>query len=814
MRITNMKTNDMVRPLGFLMDAPEFSWLAQSSGRRQTAYRVTVRAGGRTVFDSGRTESSEMRCRARFLLKPRTRYEWKVALEADDGDRGESDFEWFESGAETLRADWISPDVSPRAHPIFFKDFTVEKETEARLYCTGVGLFVPLLDGARISGERLTPGCSDYRAGVQVFAYAVKLLPGLHRLEIATGNGWYKGRFAGRENIFGDEFAAIAELSAGDELLASTGKDWMWRESAVLSDGIYDGESVDFGRRAGPPRQVRIARSVPPFSGRLSVPIEAEYFGVPRLIVTPNGERVLDAGQNLAGFIRFSAAVAAGRAVSVEYGELLGPDGNFYRDNLRTARQIFSVTGDGTFRVCEPRFSYYGFRYARIKGFGEDLPDFEVYALHSSMERTGDFTSSNALLNRFYENTVWGQLSNFVDIPTDCPQRDERFGWTGDAQIFAETALLHFDCAAFFRKYLRDIDIETDKWGAPPDFAPSFMDRGEDFPLYASSGWADAIAVIPEALYRRTGSEGVLESQFPYLAKWVRYMRARDENGLFTAGCRYGEWLALDGEDGVHGATDPILISTAYYYRSARTAARFAERLGRTADCAEFAEIAARAREAWRKTYMQDGKLTDGTQTGHAVALAFGLTDEGERGKTAAELVRLIDEREGAMTTGFLGTPVLLFALGDNGYPDRALELLLRESAPGWLYPVTRGATTVWERWDGLAHLADGGMNSFNHYQGGAVAAWIYRRLCGLDSSEKGDIVNFNPVLSAMLPRFCGSVPTPRGIFHMNAEYAEGIFRVTLEVPFNACARHDGKIYGAGVHLLEIEAGERKKEKM
>ena len=815
MEIYNMRVDGLTNPLGFALARPRFSWKIASSGKKQTYYRLVVRSErGAEVYDSGVVSGSRQSACTSFLPKPRTRYIWRLEAGTDSEECGAAEAE-FETGAGTLSGDWISPAEPTGMHPLIGKKFTVGAGVvRARLYVTGLGLFVPFLNGARIGEDHLAPGCTDYRRIRQIYTYELPVLAGENIVEILLGNGWYKGRFAGRTNIYGTKYLLLAEveLRYEDGRVRRIGTDgsWTWRESTVAADGIYDGEAQDdtYTPLSDMPVCVEAGESKESLRDRLSVSVRAHAFdGESRLLQSPRGEYILDFGQNMAGFVSLTGNFAGGEEIILDYGEVLDKAGNFYNENLRSAVQRFSVRARAGRHTYRPYFTYFGFRYVRVKGVRPEKVEWKAYCVHSDMDRGGHFTCCDRLLEGFYRNSVWGQLSNFVDIPTDCPQRDERFGWLGDAQIFAETSLLHFECSPFWRKFLRDVEVETRKFGAPPDFAPVYAEPTDPDPirLKGSSGWADAVAVIPEQLYIATGDERLLAEEYPAAVRWVRYMRSHSEGGLFRAGTRYGDWLAGDGE-GLIGKTDRVLISTAFSFRCAEIVRRMAHELGQAGEEEEMREWAVEVRRAWRAAFLQGGELSEKTQTAYVLALRFGLLDEREKPSAAASLVALLRAGGWVARTGFIGTPELLYALSDNGYAEEALRLFLCRDRGSWLYPVACGATTVWERLEGYDDL-DGAkeMNSFNHYQGGALASWLYTRLCGfIRKCPGGTSILFRPILSEALPAFAGEFLCANGRFSMSCKRCGGEFAVTLSVPFGCTAEWDGKVYTKGVYCRRI----------
>ncbi|RIE04932.1 hypothetical protein D3H35_03420 [Cohnella faecalis] len=463
-------------------------------------------------------------------------------------------------------------------------------------------------------------------------------------------------------------------------------------------------------------------------------------------IATPEGDAVLDMGQNMVGRIRFSVTAPAGTEIKLTHAEVLDKDGNFYRGNIRTAKQtvVYIAKGEGT-ETYAPHFTFQGFRYVKVEGFPEQpgelpLDAFVGEVLHSDMEPTGAFECSDEMVNRLQRNIVWGQRGNFLDVPTDCPQRDERLGWTGDAQVFAGTALFNYNGGAFFTKWLRDLQADQLPDGGVPFVVPNIIQG------YSSAAWGDAATVIPWAVYASLGDKRLLAEQYGSMKGWVDYIRSQGEREhIWNTGFHFGDWLALDAKEGSYmGATPNHMVTAAYFALSSRIVRDTAGVLGYADDEAYYGELAERVAAAFRDEFITpNGRVAAQTQTAHILALVFDLVDTKDRARIAKDLNELIVDNDYHLTTGFVGTPYLCFALSDNGYHETAVKLLLQKTYPSWLYSVSKGATTIWEHWDGIK--PDGSfwsddMNSFNHYAYGAVGEWMYRRIAGLspDGAKPG----------------------------------------------------------------------------
>ncbi|MBO4330943.1 MAG: family 78 glycoside hydrolase catalytic domain, partial [Oscillospiraceae bacterium] len=493
MKILNLRTNGTVCPLGFELGRPSLSWTVEDArARRQLSARVEIARAGETVYDSGeRTDIYSLGFRPELELSPRTRYDWRVSVTGDNGERGVSEWSFFETalGRDEWSAEWISPDTE-NVLPVMLGMLTLDEEPQsARIYASGLGLYRLAVNGAPASDELFAPGFNGYDSWVQYQTYDVTplLKKGLNRIEISLGNGIAKGRFAraaADEYNYCPFYACICQthvkMKNGEERVFRSGEDWRWRPSKLRESSIYDGEVFDAAAPEEAPRPVVIRiPPVGPLKARLSPPVRIKQLLAPAAVITtPAGETVLDMGQNMTGWVRFRAKAPKGRRLSLYYGEIL-QNGCFYRENLRSAKAEYHYISDGTETEAEPTFTYYGFRYVKLEGF--DAPraeDFTGCVIYSDLERTGYIRTSDERINRLFENSLWSQKSNFLDVPTDCPQRDERLGWTGDAQVFSGTACFNMNCRAFFMKYLTDMRFEQRKnSGRVPHVVPDAKGR-------------------------------------------------------------------------------------------------------------------------------------------------------------------------------------------------------------------------------------------------------------------------------------------------------------------------------------------------
>lgn len=827
MQIVSMRVNQMENPIGFSLRDPAFSWIVQSEGRKQTAFHVQIRPqySSKLFFDSGKV-FSDLSHRVRFGIcpEPGVRYYWRVRVWDDQG--GDSDWSQeasFETGRGKApwKAGWIGPDQEPEAHPLLRRVFEISGTVKiARLYVCGLGLYEMYLNGSRIGEEYFTPGYNAYDLWQQVQTYDVTELfhSGKNVLGAMLGNGWYKGRFAldgdpDGPGIYGNQFALLCELSI--EYLDGTRQKvcsdglWRWTEGPVLDSSIYDGERYD-ARREKPDWMLdscddsswrpvaSLDLGVSLLEDRRSLPVKiTQELPVQRILTTPAGETVLDFGQNLVGWVRFRVRESAGTELLLEHGEVLDPQGNFYRENMRSAKtRVHYFCREGEQQYA-PRFSFFGFRYVRLTGFTDPRPeDFTAQVIHSEMERIGRFHCSEPAVDRLYENTVWGQRGNFLDVPTDCPQRDERLGWTGDAQIFAPTASLHYDTDAFYHKYLYDLAREQEKNGWVPMYVPFCRNIPRD--VAPCAAWGDAATIIPWTMYVYYGDLSILEEQYDSMKAWVDYEAAQAGPSRIYGGLQLGDWLAQDTNDpdNFYGATPLELVATCYFAHSARILSKTARLLGKSQEAKAYHRLFQEICDAlYREFITPSGRIVSGTQTAEALLLNMRLLKKEHQAAAVERLTLKLEENGYRLTTGFVGTPCLCPALAENGALPYAYHLLLEEGYPSWLYEVNRGATTVWERWNSIrpdGSLGAVNMNSFNHYAYGAIAQFLYETVAGIRPDEREP--GFHRAWLIPRPhcrlRYAGAdLQTPYGELSCSWELRDRELTVRCRVPFNSQAR-------------------------
>jgi len=811
MRITQLKTNHIEKPIGFQMEQPVFSWqIAQAGGKFQRAARIKVAQDSgmtRILADTGwRGDLDSLASPVRLSLKSRTRYYWTVSVETDAGERAESDVEFFETGkmGEDWYAQWITCERTERL-PIFQKEIMVSKRlASARLYICGLGLYEAEINGVRVSSEYMTPYCNNYAAWVQAQTYDVtEHLRSGGRLSVTLADGWYMGRFGylGRDKLYGSEYKLLAEVhlsfADGTEEVIGTDESWHVTRSTITFSNIYDGEHRDDTLPETAPEPVHLTDLDAPVVDRYSLPVTIHEKIKPlQLIRTPKGETVLDLGQNLTGIFALRVHEKPGTVIHIQVGEVL-QEGCFYNDNFRTAQAEYFYTCGEEKLTLVPRFTFYGFRYVKIEGIAHlDPDDFTALVLYSDLPETVALTTGHEKLNRLIENIKWGQKGNFLDVPTDCPQRDERMGWTGDAQVFSATSCYLRDSYAFFRKYLHDMHTEQVMLdGMVPDVVPSF----EAGYRATSSVWGDASTIIPWNMYLFYGDISILEDSFEGMKAWVDYIRRYDgETHVWREHFHYGDWLALDHPSGAvdecKGGTDEGYIAYVYYMNSAEITAKTAKLLGKQAEEKKYAALAASLRDFIQREYFApNGRCVADTQTGLLLALEYGLTPN----PTACRerLAEKLKMTGGKLQTGFVGTPFLNRQLTEAGMVQSAYNLLLSEEYPGWLYEVNLGATTIWERWNSLSQdgsVSSTGMNSFNHYAYGAIAEWMFRYMAGLQ--PVADAPGFRKVKLCPMPdqrvrSVNMSCQTAAGTYQVKWELPEGgMFHLEIEIPFGCSA--------------------------
>lgn len=721
-------------------------------------------------------------------------------------------------------AKWITaPCVVGDAAPCFIRNFACDGAvSRATLYITARGVYEAYLNEKRIGRFVLAPGWTAYNERLQYQVYDITaLLAEKNSLNVTVGRGWYASPIPG-ETVVPPEMRDQTNLNAGNPanrlaLLAAlhisytdgteetvfTDDNWQYGESAIRFSEIYDGERYDatFQTPIYHSAQI-IALSYDNLIEQEGEEIrEQERIYAKKIFVTPQGDTIVDFGQEVTGYVEFTVEANAGDMVRFSHSEVLDKNGNFYNENYRTAKALVEYTCMQGCNTYHPHLTFFGFRQIRLERWPQPLEQvkpeqFCAIAVYSNIRQTGHLVSSNAVLNQFFSNVFWGQRDNFLDIPTDCPQRDERLGWTGDAQMFCKAASYNFDVLRFFRKWLHDLAVEQQKCGgAVPEIIPNVFPQ-----CRSSAAWADVATVIPWQMYMTYGDHSVLNDQFESMKQWVDTIGKNTKKQDLWCGCwHFGDWLGLDAEPGSYvGASRCDLLASAFYARSTMLLVQAGQILGK--DISGYEALYERIVKAFRKEWPEYL-----TQTECAVAVHFGVAEDTQ--KTVDTLAALI-RKAGRMETGFVGTPYLLHALSDNGYADMAYELLLREEYPSWLSSVKKGATTVWEHWDGIRENGDfwsSDMNSFNHYAYGAVIDWVYEKAAGICPAEPGfSRVKIQPIPTERLDWLEASIETVHGNVYSKWSYFEDKIRYDITLPVTGDVIIDGvkRTLPAGSYIL------------
>ncbi|WP_018627567.1 alpha-L-rhamnosidase [Niabella aurantiaca] len=774
-KIANLRTENRVDPVGLDVVQPRFSWQLESSKRNvmQTAYEIRVIHNKARVWNSGKvlSDSSVHVTYKGAALESGKKYQWQVRVWDNAGKASvwspPAVFQMALLQPSDWKAEWITPgyveDSVFRPSPLMRKEFNITKKiARATAYITAHGMYEAAVNGNRVGDAHFTPGWTSYKKRLQYQTYDVTglLKQGANALGVTLGSGWYRGHigFAKQKNFYGRDIALLLQLQieytdGTKELVVSDGS-WKSATGAITYSEIYNGETIDARKtRSGwmlagyndadwdPVKKTSFDKNnlLATYNEMITA---HEVFKPVKILKTPAGETVLDFGQNLVGWVRVKVKGNAGDSVTLSHAEVLTKAGNFYTENLRAAKaQDTYVLKGGGEETFYPHFTWQGFRYVKLEGYpGAVTPEnFEAVAFYSDMEPTGTFTTSNQLINQLQHNIQWGQKGNFLDVPTDCPQRDERLGWTGDAQAFFRTASFNMGVNNFFAKWLRDLEADQID-GRVPFVIPNILGNGAN-----SAGWADVATIIPWQMYLAYGDRRTLATQYTSMKNYVESIRKTTNNDLWNTGFHFGDWLFYrpgDDNDGRSAVTDKYLIAQCFYAHSVQLLVNAATVLGHTADAASYAQLLKNIKAAFVKEYMTpSGRLVSGTQTAYVLALHFDMLPEDLRKQAAERLVENIKSYGNHLTTGFLGTPYLCHVLTRFGYTDVAYTLLLQETYPSWLYPVKMGATTIWERWDGIkpdGSFQTPSMNSYNHYAYGAIGDWMYRKMVGLDTEEDG----------------------------------------------------------------------------
>lgn len=791
----------LVNPIGIEQLQPRLSWRLRSSEQRrnlwQTAYQIRVmhqapqfgQNHAEPLWDSGKVRSDQTLhiVYAGPALQACQRYAWQVRVWNQDGEVSPwSEPAFWEMGLldkQRWKAKWISPDWEedtsrPQPAPLLRRSFQVGAGlAAARIYATSLGIYELRLNGQRVGDAYLTPGWSSYEYRLQYQTYDVGdlLQEGENALGALLGDGWYRGYIGHHDhrNLYGDRLALLlqVQLSYADGRVEVFGSDLDWRATTgpIRYADLYKGEHYDALQERDGWDQPGYDQSAWSAVRELEEPdtlLEAQLGPLVRAMEelvpisiqrSPKGETILDFGQNMVGWVRVRVRGPAGCTITLRHAEILDQAGNLYTENLRSADQVMRYTLKGLTdqdEVFEPHFSFQGFRYVALEGFRSEprLDQFTGVVIYSDMEQTSSFSCSNPLINKLQENILWSQKGNFVDLPTDCPQRDERLGWTGDAMVFMRTACFNQNVAAFFSRWLRDLKLEQLPDGSVPYVVPDainkfrvLQDKATD--AYGAAAWSDAAVICPWTIYLCYGDTRLLEEQYQSMCAWVDFMHSQAKDDLiWRRGSQFGDWLDYRGTDPRRPTpvTNTELVATAFFAHSTQLVAQAAHVLGRYADASRYGELANAVKRAFQSEFVTPtGRIGPNSQTSYVLALQFDLLPDELRPLAAQRLAAEIRKSNYHVATGFVGTPAICHVLSHFGHNDLAYRLVSQEECPSWLYPVKQGATTIWERWDGIkpnGSFQDPKMNSFNHYAYGAIGDWLYRVVAGieLDPSQPG----------------------------------------------------------------------------
>lgn len=838
--VTDLSIEYEREALGIGSPRPRLSWRVETTitGWQQTEYEIEAYdAAGILHGQSGRVTSNEsvyvawpfaaLHSRERLTLRVRvwgsagSVSPWSKPVMLEVGLLSPEDW-----SAQFVTPDWKEDKTQAQPAPLLRRTFVVhEGMLSARLYVTALGVYEARINGQAVGDQLLAPGWTSYPSRVlyQTFDVTELLRTGNNALGALLGNGWYRGRLGfdgGRRNIYGEHLALLAQLeitySDGSSERIVTDHSWRATTGPILASDLYDGETYD-ARLEHPgwseaEYDERDWAGVRPLEQTLTTlaapsgpPVRRMELLAPVAILTsPGGRTLVDFGQNLVGRLRLTVQGAAGQMITLRHAEVLD-QGELGTRPLRTALATdrYILRGEGE-ESWEPSFTFHGFRYAEIEGWPGELhaEDLRAVVCHSDLERCGWFACSDPLLARLHENVVWSMRGNFLSIPTDCPQRDERLGWTGDIQVFTPTASFLYNTAGFLASWLVDLSTEQATAGGlvpyvVPNVLHSLLSDDIGSAMSPTAAWGDAAVLVPWTLYQRYGDRGILEAQFTSMCSWVDLLaRVAGEKHLWDRGFQFGDWLdpSAPPDRPAQARADPAVIATAYFARSADILSQVAGILGRTEEASRYLALTAQVRDAFDTEYVTPaGRVLSDAATVYALALQFDLLPQPEQRQHAgARLATLVRESGYHINTGFVGTPLICDALCSVGEDDTAFQLLMQHGCPSWLYPVTMGATTIWERWDSMlpdGSLHPGEMISFNHYALGAVADWLHRTVAGLAPAEPGyRSLVIQPRPGGGLTSARASLRTPYGLAESGWSIEEGQLKIKVIVPPNTTA--------------------------
>ncbi len=821
-KISDIKTEYLGEAMGIEFESPRIFWRCECdfNDARQTGYEIKLNIDGSEVYTYSKA-SDDGFCQIDIPLQPFTRYGITLRVKNNFNETATAT-SFFETGAMgRLCGKWITYDIKPAGVSVFGKKFTLKKEIKrARLYVTARGVYEARLNGKRIGEDFLEPGWTDYNFRICYRTYDISaMLKKDNAIEVAVAPGWYCGEYGifHQNNHYGTKTALFAMLlisyADGTEERISTDKSWYVTCGEVISAGIYEGETID--KTVQPAictGAVEEESEIEKIVARNCEPVRCYERLKPVRVIGRNGSVILDFGKNIAGIVQAELCGKRGGRVVLRHGEVLDVDGSLYTQNLRGIAAADTFVMSGGKDVFVPSLTYHGFRYVEVIGLESCTSyNFTALALSTAFERTGEFTCSHGGINKLAANIECSQRGNFLDIPTDCPQRNERLGWTGDIQVFGSTAAFNGNVMPFLRKWLLDVAFETSAERGVPVIIPDILSIHPErlkpgMILSGAAVWSDVATVIPDMLYGVYGDLRVLGEQYPLMKTWVDYVIGRtDEKKLWRRDLQFGDWLALEKPktgDERKGATDVYLVANAYFANSLKIIAEAAKTLGRGEEADYYTDIYNTVVRSYKEEYVEGDKLS--TQTACVLTLRFDLAGD-KKDWVLQKLLKNLHDHNDHLTTGFAGTPHLLKVLSENGQHELACKILFNEDYPSWLYQVNMGATSVWERWNAMlpdGSIPDTGMTSFNHYAYGAVGDFLYKKLGGINAGSAGYkkiIISPEPCkgLSYCKTSYLGAYGKIACDWKMEGDE----FTLGVEIPFNTTAKiilPSGKTYEVG----------------
>ncbi|MGF7010676.1 alpha-L-rhamnosidase [Lachnospiraceae bacterium PF1-22] len=848
MKAVRLKTEHLTNPLGIDVLEPALTWNCEG-GTWQRAYEIRAEKDGVEAWSTGRIESSKMHAKYAPVLKSRERITWQVRLWDERDQVGEwSELACFEMGllkSEDFVATWINPELEndPKLHkPASYlrTSFTSEKCGQARLYVTAHGLYEVWLNHVRVGDFVLAPGTSTYDQNLayQTYDVSAHIKSGENQVEVILGDGWYRSCSGvdGDRNLYGEDIALYFQLEVEGETVCLSDESWCASSSGPLRENdmqqgeVFDArlaEIADFH----PVKKEDFGVGNLVCSNSLRIKEKERFSG--KIITTPKGETVIDYGQNLAGYVEFRLEGKEGEKLVLTHGESLDENGNFTTENFQERKrhkeggirqEVVYTCKDGE-NHYKSRFTIWGFRYALVETkLDLSAAEFTAIAVYSDMKQTGSFTCSDERVNQLVQNSLWSLKSNFCDVPTDCPTR-ERAAWTGDMGVFVDTGLYFMDCYPVIRRWLGECRLNQYEDGklaniVPRNNVPSYFSKI----LAGSVGWGDAAIIVPYALYKRDGDPEILRENYEMMKKWYAFLEGRAKqkplnplkrlrkspyrNYTIETGIDYGEWCEPDVESTMAMRTPQGKVASAYFAYSGKLLAEIAQVLGEEEDSIYYQEIAKKATKGYREIATVDGKIESDRQAEYVRALAFDLLEgEEEKEQAAVALNQLVINNNYHLNTGFLSTPSICPVLSKYGYTETAFRLLLQDTMPSWLYAVQRGATTIWENWDGINEKGEV-KNSLNHYSYGAVCGWLFGGVCGI--GVEGQQITIKPTPNPLLTEAKASYQSPVGEIVSGYRYAGEHIIIEIHIPANTVGtlvlpNGDERELVVGANIVEID---------